>query len=201
MKNLRINHIVLAITFVLIASFSTYAQQVVEQRNKTKLSLELDPATFIFKGFAVHLRIQPEGINNLLFGAGAYAMEMPDVIVNINKGNKDKGWSVRINQGYGLFGEYYFNEVNKKWFVGNQIGIQEYKIENKSTHGNEKFTNILFMGYAGYAWQPFDSNFYIKPWVGIGYTSKISGNNKLNNFEYDISPITMFATLHIGYTF
>ncbi|MCB9211584.1 MAG: hypothetical protein H6609_19650, partial [Ignavibacteriales bacterium] len=99
MKNLRINHIVLAITFVLIASFSTYAQQVVEQRNKTKLSLELDPATFIFKGFAVHLRIQPEGINNLLFGAGAYAMEMPDVIVNINKGNKDKGWSVRINQG------------------------------------------------------------------------------------------------------
>ena len=57
------------------------------------------------------------------------------------------------------------------------------------------------MTYGGYTWQPFDFSFYIKPWAGIGYTSKISGTNNLGNSEYDIAPIMMFATLHLGYTF
>ena len=43
--------------------------------------------------------------------------------------------------------------------------------------------------------------FYIKPWAGIGYTSKIAGTNQLEGKEYNIAPITMFATLHVGYTF
>jgi hypothetical protein len=167
----------------------------------TKFSLEIDPATFAFKGYGVHLRIQPKKSQHYLFGIGAYAMDMPDVLVNFNKKNKDKGWKVRLNQGASIFGEYHFSQVNSKWFLGMQLGIQEHKVTHTNYEESIKFKNILAMGYFGYSIKPFKNNLYIKPWAGIGYTSKISGNNRVETTEYDIAPITTFATLHVGYTF
>jgi len=193
---LKLAMIVLSLTFT---ANSLLAQE--KDNRKTKFSIEIDPATFAFKGYSAHIRIQPKTSNHLLFGVGIYAMDFPDVFVDFNSKNKDKGWDVRLNQGYGFFGEHHFTEVNRKWFIGTQISIQEYKIKNESISGSEKFTNFLAMGYFGYTIKPFKNNMYIKPWMGIGYTSKISGNNTLGNLEYDISPITMFATFHIGYTF
>jgi len=186
---------------IISTSFGIYAQKSESKQNKTEFSIEIDPATFGFKGYGIHLRIKPKNSDHLLIGFGAYSMDFPSLLVDMNKNNRDKGWSVRLNQGFGLFGEYHFSEVNKKWFIGGQLAIQEYKIEKESFNGNEKFTNSVLMAYGGYTWQPFGFGFYIKPWAGIGYTSKISGTNYLDNSEYDIASIMMFATLHLGYTF
>ena len=189
------------IVVIFLAGFGALAQQDKQEQNKTEISVEIDPITYGFKGYAIHFRIKPKNSEHLLIGAGIYAMDFPDIFIDFNKKNKDKGWEIRLDQGYGLFGEYHLSKVNKKWFVGGQLAIQEYKIENKTIIGSEKFTNILAMGYFGYTIKPFKNNLYIKPWAGVGYTSKISGNNTLENLEYDISSITIFATLHIGYTF
>ena len=192
------------ITAVLLISSSTasFAQQEQTSTNdKTRISLEIDPATFVFKGYGVHLRIQPKKTDHLFLGIGAYAMNMPDVLVDFNKNNKGKNWNVRLNKGFGVFAEHHFTEVNKKWFIGTQVSLQEYKIENDIIAGANKFTNLLAMGYFGYTLKPFDNNFYIKPWAGIGYSSKIDGTTMLGTSEYDNAPITMFATLHLGYTF
>ncbi len=188
------------IIFTFFIGSITYAQK--EKTNEhTKLSIEIDPATFILDGYSMHVRIQPKNCNHLLLGFGTYALDLPDLLVNFNKKNKGKGWNTRINQGYSLFAEHHFTEVNNKWFVGTQIGIQEFKIEKETINRNKKFTSILAMSYLGYTLKPFKNNLYIKPWAGIGYTSKISGNNKIEAFEYDIAPITLFLTLHVGYTF
>lgn len=195
----KIKTIVATLMVMVAANFAALGQQA--EQNKAKLSIEIDPATFVFKGYGVHLRYQPKNCNHLLFGVGAYAMDMPDMLVNFNKTNKDAGWKVRLNSGYGLFGEHHFSQVNKGWFMGAQIGTQEYKVENESEGGNTKFTNVLAMVYGGYTWKPWQSGFYIKPWAGMGYTSKIGGGNNLGAKKYDIAPITMFATLHLGYTF
>ncbi len=191
-----------AIIIIMISiSFGIFAQPSDNQSKKTEISVEIDPATFGFKGYGIHLRIKPKNSEQLLIGIGAYAMDMPSVLVDFNKENKDKDWNVRLNQGFGVFGEYHFSEVNQKWFVGSQVSLQEYKIQNEIISGSEKFTNALLMAYSGYTWQLFDFGFYIKPWAGIGYTSKLYGSNNLGNLEYDIAPITIFATLHLGYTF
>jgi hypothetical protein len=168
---------------------------------RTSVSLEIDPATFAFNGYSAHLRVAPAGTDHLLVGAGVYAMDMPSFLVNLNKNNKDLGWNVRLNLGTGLFGEYHFKEVNRKAFAGFQVSIQEFKISNESLENEEQFSNLLFMAYSGYTFKPFDFNFYIKPWAGIGYTSKVSGKTVLGDLDYDIAPITMFFTLHLGYTF
>lgn len=128
-------------------------------------------------------------------------MDLPAVFVDFNEKNKDKGWDVRINRGLGLFGEYHFSEVNRQFFLGAQLSIQEFKIENEASTGSQQYSNALAMGYGGYALQPFDVPLYVKVWGGIGYTDKISGTNVLGEQVYDIAPVSVFATVHLGYTF
>ncbi|MEQ8473466.1 MAG: hypothetical protein RIC35_19875 [Marinoscillum sp.] len=194
MKQLK--WITMGLIFGLLVSLKSYAQGV-----KPRLSAEVDPATFGMKGYSLHLRLQPAKSEHILMGLGTYAMNMPDLIVNFNKANKDQGWGVRIRQGYSLFGEYYFSEVNDCWFVGSQVGMQQFKLSREEVADKTTFTNWLAMGYFGYSWKLFDSHFYLKPWAGVGYTSKVSGSERLGDALYDIAPVTMFATFHVGYTF
>ena len=167
---------------------------------QSTFSIEIDPATFAFKGYGFHLRYKPKNSDHFQFGIGTYAMDMPSALVDFNKENKGKNWQVRINQGYGLFGEYHFSEVNKKWFVGSQLAIQQFKLENDNIDGNQLFTNGLLLGYGGYSWKLGD-HIILKPWAGIGYTTKLSGEITLGNQTYDIDPMMIFAALHLGYSF
>ena len=199
--NFKLSKKTAIIMAILLSSISVFAQQTEEQSKKTEISVEIDPATFLFRGYGVHVRVKPKNSDHFVIGAGAYAMDFPSVLVDLNNTNKDKGWDVRLNQGYGLFGEYHFSEVNKKWFVGTQLAIQEYKIQKDFYDGEAKYSTMLLMGLGGYTLQPCDFHVYVKFWGGVGYTGKISGENFIGNAEYDISPILLFGALHIGYTF
>lgn len=187
---------------IIFATLIIFTVNSFAQAQKTRFSLEVDPATFAFSGYSLHLRIQPAKSSHLLLGAGIYSLQLPQLLVDFNPENKDKGWSSKIKLGYGLFGEYYFSKVNRKWFVGGQTSLQSYTIKNTAHSEEATFTNVLLMTYGGYVWAPFKNNsLYFKPWAGIGYTSKISGQNQIADKKYDIAPITMFVTLHVGYTF
>jgi hypothetical protein len=200
MKTTR-NNIIKGLIASLILVGSLKSQSLKAQEQKAKWSIEVDPATFVFNGYSAHLRVQPKHSKHLLVGAGVYAMDLPDLIVNLNSNNKDQGWKSRIDLGYGLFAEHYFSEVNRKWFIGGQLSIQNFKLEKENTPGSSSYSNGLIMAYGGYSWAPFQFPLYLKFWAGLGYTSKISGENDLEGIEYDIAPLTSFATLHIGYTF
>lgn len=191
----------LAVSILGAASVPAVAQGTERNKTQTTFSVEIDPATFAFGGYSAHIRIQPGSSDHILLGAGIYAMNMPSFFVDLNKENKEEGWNVRLNQGIGFFIEHHFLEVNRKWFLGAQMGTQQYEIETSNFEGTKQFTNALLMGYGGYTLQPFHFPLYFKAWGGWGYTSKISGVNTLAGKEYTISPLTVFATLHIGYTF
>lgn len=172
------------------------------ENQKTIVSIETDPSTFAFKGYAAHVRIKPKNSRHLQLGAGTYALDLPSMMVNLNPDNKDKDWKVRISSAYSLFGEYYFKEANSKWFVGLQAGVQNYVIKNYQINDKEsKYSNLLIMPSVGYTWMPFKIPFYLKPWVGLGYTTKVAGENSIQNLEYSVSPIVPFVTLHVGYSF
>lgn len=201
MKNTTKLQVIVIALCSLLQGFNLQAQAPEAPTSKHQISIEIDPATFAFGGYGLHIRLQPKVHQHLLVGLGTYAMDLPDLLVDFNPKNRAQDWNVRLNQGYGLFAEHHFYKVNEKWFVGTQVGIQEYKIGNDQLPSTSKFTNVLVMGTGGYTWKPFDFGLYIKPWAGIGYTSQIAGTNTVENRGYDIAPITMFATLHLGYTF
>lgn len=168
----------------------------------SRLSLEIDPVTFLLKGYSLHVRYQPMFSERLLIGVGTYALDLPETIVDLNKDNRDRGWNARIRNAYFLYGEYYPRKANNGWFLGEQIGFQRYKVTNESeAGGTASFNTILLMTYAGYSWHPYKGAFYIKPWVGLGFTEKIDGINRTGSAKYDVGPLFPFFTFHAGYTF
>lgn len=200
--NTKIKSIALVLVTILFISSHRANAQGDATEQKTTVSIETDPSTFLFKGYAFHFRIKPKGSKHLVLGAGTYALNLPGVMVNMNASNKNKGWKVRINSAYALFVGYYFKQPNHGFLVGLQTGIQNYKNKNDQIAGKEsKYSNLLLMPYLGYNWHPFRIPFYIKPWLGIGYTTKLSGNNSIGNLTYKIAPILPFITVHLGYTF
>jgi hypothetical protein len=185
------------IIFLLAASLHPLLAQ-----EKTRFAIETDPATFAFSGYALHARLQPAGLANWNFGAGVYAMDFPDLFVDINSANRDKGWTVRLNQGFGLFTEYHFRGRESGWLLGGQVALQEYKIENgEVSSASSTYRNALLMAYGGYRWYLFGENFYVQPWGGLGYTWKVDGDNSLAGETYEVAPLVPFMTVHIGYAF
>jgi hypothetical protein len=168
----------------------------------TRLSLEIDPITFLYKGYSLHIRYQPMFSERLLIGLGTYALDVPDPVVDLNRRNRDIGWDVRIRSAYFLYGEFFLEKANHGWFVGEQIGFQSFKISNDSeVTGSASFNNALLLTYLGYSWHPYKGSFYIKPWAGVGFTHKVDGLNNVGPLHYNISPLFVSAALHVGYTF
>jgi hypothetical protein len=71
-----------------------------KKAKKWKVSLEIDPATFAFGRYGAHIRFQPKSCDHLLFGAGVFAMDMPDVLVNLNEKKQRYGIEGAIKPGY-----------------------------------------------------------------------------------------------------
>lgn len=169
-----------------------------------KTAVEIDPSTFLFEGYAGHVRFTPTDPSSWAFGLGAYRMRFPHVLVDINPENSSEDWSVNLASGIGLFGEYFFDEQQSGWYIGTQVAVQTYEVKHKDS-GDESatFSNFLIMPSIGYRWMLSDTGqgFFIKPWFGLGYTQKVDGKTTLGTNEYDISPLVPFMTVHIGYQF
>lgn len=172
-------------------SLSSYAD--------TQLALETDPYTFIQGGDSLHLKVSTDSLPNWRFGIGTYSLELPDIIVELNSENDNQDWQVDLTRGVGLFAEYYLDKNQTGWFIGAQVSQQDYQVN--SEFNTAKFSNALFMGSLGYKYHLFDTNWYVLPWFGVGYTKTTSGKTARQAAGYDVDPLVGFATLHLGYEF
>ena len=201
MKNSRISKFIIVFTLLFSSFLSLRAQESEEVSNPASYSIEVDLFAFLSNGYGTYFRYKPANTKHILLGVGAYGRDIPSALVDINKENKEEGWNVRLNQGYGIFLEYHLNRVHQGTFFGSQFNLQKYKIGKEAIENTVKYTTVGAMVYGGYSWQIASSNVYIKPWMGLGYSGKIDGVNVLEGEEYAISHLTPFATLHIGYSF
>ncbi len=168
----------------------------------SRLSVEIDPIAFLYNGLSVHVRYQPMFSERFVVGAGGYALDLPQQIIDFNPENRNEGWKMRIRSAYMIYGELYAKTANHGWFIGEQIGFQSFKVSNsREFTGSATFNNLLLMTFAGYSWYPGKGSFYLKPWVGLGYTEKVDGITKAGTLKYDIAPLFPYLTVHIGYTF
>jgi hypothetical protein len=207
---------IIIITILTIIIFITTGLKAQDKtaESETTFSIEMDPLVpIVLHGIGGHFIWTPKNSTHFVFGAAIIVSgTMPQFLINLDPKNKDQGWHYKINQGFGIEGEYYFEEANHKWFTGVQLFTEEINLTNDNVPMvTEHRTNIgRIVLTAGYKWYPFkNENFYLKPWMGIGYTSIINAafssevisNTRVGNYEYHIQPITPFATIHIGYTF
>jgi hypothetical protein len=172
--------------------------QMIVHHAKASVDIEIDPATFAFKGDSLHIRLNNS--SQWRWGLGTYSLELPDALVDLNKHNKKQEWSVEIDRAFGLFTEYYLHNSKQGWFVGAQVSQQEFSIAN-ADNTDVEFTNALLMLNMGYKWQFENSGFYLLPWAGLGYTRTINNKSERDSVGFDQDPISAFVTVHLGYSF
>lgn len=166
------------------------------------LSIEVDPVTFLFKGYSFHIRYQPMFADRFLVGIGTYAMDLPEHVLSMNRKNRGKGWDPRIRSAYVVTAEFYAKRANYGWFIGEQIGFQSFKVTNNTELGSAaSFNSLLLLTHVGYSWHPYKGSFFVKPWMGLGFSRMIDGTNEVGDIAYDTGPWFPFFTVHLGYTF
>ena len=161
-------------------------------------AIEIDPATYGFDGYSVHLKHTFDALPKTQFGVGVYAMDFPDIFVDMHSKNKDRGWNVRLERGIGLFADIYLEEKQSGWFYGGQLAQQKYKIDRLGKGAT--YNTLLLMAHGGYKYD-INEHFYLKLWGGVGYSHKYSGQNRVDDLIYDVPKVVPFGALHIGYQF
>ena len=159
--------------------------------------VETDPATFALKGAAGHVRLRSEALPGWTFGAGAYLLDFPAPMIDLNEANRDEDWNVRITPGIGLFLDRSLREDGRGFQYGLQMGMQRYEVSAPGQTGGDGYWNLLVMPRAGYEWHPLDNGFYVFQWAGLGWTSTVAGSSG----AYHVAPLVPFATLHMGWQF
>lgn len=161
-----------------------------------EILLETDPATFPMKGGALHLRARFDAMPGWTVGVGAYALDLPGLMVDLVPRNADEDWDVRIEPGIGLFLDRGFGAGGDGLTVGGQVSLQRFELEATGQEGGDAW-NVLAMPRVGYHWRPFANGFYLFPWAGVGWTVPVAGDEG----DYHVAPIVPFATMHIGWQF
>ena len=193
----------LLIGILILLHLVAQGQQIGNRSRGTEFSVETDPFAFLLDGYSAHLRVKPAGCKHLLFGAGIYALDLPPMLLDVNTTNGSEEWRTRLDQGYALFAEHHFREINRGWLAGSQVAFHGYEIRPAGEPGVTEFSTLLLRIYGGYTWRPFPFSLYLKPWGGIGYGTRVSGSTEVRGRTFDITPPPMFlfATVHVGYSF
>lgn len=172
---------------------------------------EVDPLPYLMGGMGGHLGWTPQKSKHVSVGLSFIAgATFPEALVNRQVSGSEQQWGVCINQGMGLWGQYYLQEKNEGWFVGLQLFTQEMRLTHAAFPDETDDTNLVLIALqGGYVWYPFERiNLYLRPWAGVGYQRVISGTFEpdrvdpdliVGNREYELSALMPFATLHIGY--
>lgn len=160
--------------------------------------VETDPSTFALGGFAAHARVAPRQ-SHWIGGLGAYALDLPQVLVGLDAANRDQGWHVRLQLGAAAFVDYAFAGEARGWFVGVEAALQRYRYTRDAMPGAATALDAVVMPRAGYRWQPWTSGFYVLPWLGVGYQGQLTGARTVADRTYRLGHVVPYAAVHVGW--
>ncbi len=155
--------------------------------------LDVEPAAWFLGGYSVHVGVQPPAAPRLLLSVGAYAFEVPDLLLDL-AGNDPAALDVRLYLGYGATVDYFLDaSADDGWVVGGQLGAQHHQ----TTVGSEtrRYVNALILLRAGYEWHPGGHGGYVFPWLGAAFTPRLSGDAS----DVDTLPVTPYLTIDVGW--
>jgi hypothetical protein len=170
------------------------------------LSVETDPSTFAFNGYAAHARLQLAAsgeIGRWVLGAGSYGLKFPAAFRSLALRGAQDTTRLDLTHAYGLFIDRYVGaDSDRGLFVGVQLARQFYRLTDHTVPGvRQDYAATIAMPRAGHLYRLPASRLYLEPWMGAEYAS--TTNVQLTAGSRSIEPRKWlpYAALHIGFTF
>lgn len=165
--------------------------QAAEDRAAEALSfdVEVDPLAYVARGYSLHAGLTWQ---RLRFDLGAFGAHVPEFM------HGQAGFEDRM-EGYGAKLDFFLIDGSWGPFIGVEGGWLEQRIvdtESQLTADSDAWTAG---GRVGWLFN-LPANFYIKPWVGLGYRfGELPVEVGERSFEQ--SHLLIFPTFHLGYRF
>lgn len=150
--------------------------------------VEIDPFAYALGGYSIHAGV---GHDRLRFSLGAFALELPSLL------EPDESFETAYN-GFGVKLQYFLFAEQEGLFVGLDSNVA-YRLVESNTSNAARRQRTVSAGVAA-GWRVALGDFYLTPWAGVGYDFGID-DVELDGRTYETTPVTPFATVHIGYRF
>ncbi|MGC9352948.1 MAG: hypothetical protein ACP5D9_03860 [Mariniphaga sp.] len=164
------------------------------------LSVELDPAPFMLKGYSFSLKYGPKKTPKMAFMASVYSSEFPNSMMSTV--NKENGWTdLNLEVSYAFFTEFFMKNNKRGFYFGPSVFLYNKSVVLSSVNERIEFTTLYPNIRAGYKWYPFKKiDLYLNPWFNIGSEINIDNNNKLQRIVFEPSKFYYIAAIHLGYS-
>ncbi len=170
-----------------------------QNEQKNQLSVELDPAPFILKGYSVSVKFRPKNTPRVAYMASVYQSDFPNGMMA--KTNREKGWTdLKFRPSYAAFVEFYLKDKAEGLYFGPAVFLYHKSVELEVLNERITFRTIYPNMRLGYVWFPFKKiDFYINPWLNFGSEASLDQKNSLNGIQFDMYNLYYIMALHIGY--
>lgn len=160
--------------------------------------IETDPSTFAMGGGALHLRTALPAPGRPTLGLGVYGLDMPRPLTELLPANRGEGWRAHL-RGLGAFADVHPGGGGLT--VGGQLAVQQWRLSRPDVGpGRSQLTSVLLMPRVGYEWSPSRRlGLYVFPWVGAGALARVSGEGRVQDETYAMTPVLAFAAVHVGW--
>lgn len=170
-----------------------------QTKNSAEISIEIDPAPYILKGYSVSLKYNSKKYPKLAFMVSVYQSNFPDGMMS--QANKDNGWTnMKLETSYAAFVEYHLTNKRNRFHIGPSLFYYNKSVELENTRVD--FSTIFPNARIGYIWYPFKKmNLYLNPWCNFGSEINLDEKNQLNGIHFQPNKFNYIVALHIGYSF
>lgn len=184
---------------VLVVTLSILVVAASSPSARAEVAVETDPSTFVFGGFAAHVRWQPPR-TRWVASLGGYAMNFPGFVQSLALRPAPSNTDLRLSGAIGLFVDRYLTHRDHGLFVGAQLAHHWFDLHDTDAEQHAHYTTILAMPRVGYRYN-LRSGIYLLAWAGLGYVLPRGTAPTLAAQAYTVKPLLPFATLHLGYAF
>ncbi len=166
------------------------------------LILEADPMPYLFSGSSKAVAIKPNSEGHWALWMAEFGMTLPTEMINLEKKNKDQGFSHVITPSRGVAIDYLLNPDLDGFYFGAGRFIINNEVTLSGTGADEKRTFEITYNFVrvGYYWQISES-FLFHLWLSTGPQSVTGGSNDFENKTYEVAGTRILGGPHFSYRF
>ncbi|MCA0366219.1 MAG: hypothetical protein LCH67_19435 [Bacteroidetes bacterium] len=167
----------------------------------SRLSLEIDLAPFILKGYSFSLKYSPKKFRKLALMGSVFSSDFPDAMMR--KSNQKKHFTnLKFGPSFAIFSEYYFKNIKTGFYAGPAIFLYNNSVSMLQKTEIAKFKTLYPNIRLGYLWYPSKkTGFYLNPWFNVGSEINLDNKNQIEDINFEPHRLNYVLALHLGYTF
>ena len=149
--------------------------------------LELDPTAYALDGFSLHVGL---GFRALRVDLGTFGLRVPEFV------HGQSHFEQRFD-GYGVKVQYFPFADQRGAFIGVDGAYSRSLIRLQGSQLAARDRQFALGINAGFRFD-LPANFYITPWLGVGYAFG-ADDVTLGDQTFDVNPLIVFPAVHLGY--